>query len=127
MRADAENTTEGRELLMRMLEVFVLKFKTIAKIQLPSMITKTKQQQQHAPQQSASQNQTEIKMEQNETIDLCLTGQSVQKEDNKSKFGFPPASVYNVSDYRSLVKTLVCGVKTITWGVAACKVRQKRK
>jgi len=27
--------TQGRELLMRMLEVFVLKFKTIAKLQLP--------------------------------------------------------------------------------------------
>lgn len=40
LRAEAENTTEGRELLMRMLEVFVLKFKTIAKIQLPKMMDK---------------------------------------------------------------------------------------
>lgn len=27
----------------------------------------------------------------------------------------------SVTDYRSLVKTLVCGVKTITWGCTACK------
>lgn len=31
---------QGRELLMRMLEVFVLKFKTIAKIQLPQILQK---------------------------------------------------------------------------------------
>ena len=26
-----------------------------------------------------------------------------------------------VADCRGLVKTLVCGMKTITWGVGACK------
>ena len=31
---------QGRELLMRMLEVFVLKFKTIAKVQLPQILQK---------------------------------------------------------------------------------------
>lgn len=31
----------------------------------------------------------------------------------------PPS--YSVPDCRSLVKTLVCGVKTITWGIASCK------
>lgn len=28
---------------------------------------------------------------------------------------------FQVSDCRSLVKTLVCGVKTITWGITSCK------
>lgn len=32
--------SQGRELLMRMLEVFVLKFKTIAKVQLPQILQK---------------------------------------------------------------------------------------
>lgn len=32
------------------------------------------------------------------------------------------SSTISVSDCRSLVKTLVCGVKTITWGAASCKV-----
>ena len=27
-----------------------------------------------------------------------------------------------VADYREMVKTLVCGVKTITWGAGSCKV-----
>ena len=40
LRADVDNSTDGRELLMRMVEVFVLKFKTIAKIQLPKMMDK---------------------------------------------------------------------------------------
>jgi transformation/transcription domain-associated protein len=48
----------------------------------------------------------------------------VKEEREKSKFGFPPsqAGSYSVSDCRGLVKTLVCGVKTITWGCASCKV-----
>ncbi|KAH6938472.1 hypothetical protein HPB50_009619 [Hyalomma asiaticum] len=29
---------------------------------------------------------------------------------------------YTVADCRSLVKTLVCGVKTITWGIGTCKM-----
>lgn len=40
IRSEAEKSNEGRELLMRMLEVFVLKFKTIAKIQLPILVAK---------------------------------------------------------------------------------------
>lgn len=28
---------------------------------------------------------------------------------------------FQVTDCRSLVKTLVCGVKTITWGITSCK------
>ena len=41
----------------------------------------------------------------------------------QSKIGIlctPPPS-YSVADCRGLVKTLVCGVKTITWGAASCK------
>lgn len=30
-------------------------------------------------------------------------------------------TAYSVTDCRSLVKTLVCGVKTITWGIASCR------
>ena len=28
----------------------------------------------------------------------------------------------SVGDYREMVKTLVCGVKTITWGAGSCKL-----
>ncbi|CAL1278798.1 unnamed protein product [Larinioides sclopetarius] len=44
-RSDRENGN-GRELLMRLLEILVLKLKTIAKLQLPVLIQKTRQQQQ---------------------------------------------------------------------------------
>lgn len=40
LKSEKDKTSEGRELLMRMLEVFVLKFKTIAKIQLPILLSK---------------------------------------------------------------------------------------
>ncbi|KAL3270789.1 hypothetical protein HHI36_021313 [Cryptolaemus montrouzieri] len=130
VRSEAENNSEGRELLMRMLEVFVLKFKTISKIQLPILINKCKQQQlQNAMQtQLAAQQQIEVKTEQEqkvapaEILDTTLSGaQNAQQKEEKSKFGFPQNNAYNVSDYRNLVKTLVCGVKTITWGCSSCK------
>lgn len=46
-----------------------------------------------------------------------------QREDVK-KFGFPisPMQTYSFSECRSLVKTVVCAVKTISWGIASCKV-----
>ena len=46
------------------------------------------------------------------------------EEKEKSKFGFPISQSvnYTVVECRDLVKALVCGVKSITWGCAACKV-----
>lgn len=35
--------------------------------------------------------------------------------------GVTPAQLYSVVECRSLVKTLVSGVKTITWGLSSCK------
>ncbi|CAH0549746.1 unnamed protein product, partial [Brassicogethes aeneus] len=150
IRISSENSSEGRELLMRMLEVFVLKFKTIAKIQLPILVSKCEQRQQQIRQniQQAQQQQQQaaasgeaaggtqpIKTDQPETkpnpaeileVALATTqghpGGAPQKEE-KSKFGFPQNNNYNVADYRSLVKTLVCGVKTIAWNCPSCKVK----
>ncbi|RWS15188.1 transformation/transcription domain-associated protein-like protein [Dinothrombium tinctorium] len=105
LRSKAENNN-SRELLMRMLEVFVLKFKSVAKLQLPALMQK----------QNSTANQSQC----NQSPDGV--GELFVKED-KPKFGFPPSpSVnYTVADCRSLVKTLVCGVKTITWGIPSCK------
>jgi hypothetical protein len=101
-RSETENNVrQGRQILMRMLEVYVLKFKTIVKLQLPVLVNKLKQPKE------------EMKVADTKDIE-------------KSKFGFPPtqAANYNVADCRSLVKTLVCGAKTITWGCAACKTTE---
>nr|CAH7738954.1 unnamed protein product [Callosobruchus chinensis] len=131
IRSEAENSSEGRELLMRMLEVFVLKFKTIAKIHLPILVNKCEQRKQEAQtllqnqQQNGDADKAEIDSKSNVTdileSVLSQTAGAAPKEEPKSKFGFPQNNNYNVADYRSLVKTLVCGVKTITWGCSACK------
>lgn len=65
---------------------------------------------------------TEIKVEEEKPPPDFLD--SISKPDEKSRIGFPTSQMsnLNVGDYRTLVKTLVCGVKTITWGCASCKV-----
>ncbi|KAK1124236.1 hypothetical protein K0M31_006611 [Melipona bicolor] len=99
-RSDAENSTQGRELLMRILLVFVLKFKTIAKIYIP-ILRKAKQ--------SGIGDKTE-------DAKPVVPDLNEEKETGKSKFGFPSSQAmsYNVADYRNLVKSLVHGAKAIT-------------
>uniref|UniRef100_A0A668AUT6 Transformation/transcription domain-associated protein n=1 Tax=Myripristis murdjan TaxID=586833 RepID=A0A668AUT6_9TELE len=84
-KSEQENGN-GRDILMRMLEVFVLKFHTIARYQLVTIFKKCKPQSEMG------------------VVDP----------------GALPGT-FQVSDCRSLVKTLVCGVKTITWGITSCK------
>lgn len=124
------NPEEGRELFMRMLEVVVLKFKTIAKIQMPILIQKCEQQnqqQQGGSGQSPTATPTEVKAEPEvkkdptETLENALAGTQGGQKEEKTKFGSPPNNNYNVADYRSLLKTLICIVKTIN-SFTPCKV-----
>uniref|UniRef100_A0A8C8EIV5 Transformation/transcription domain-associated protein n=1 Tax=Oncorhynchus tshawytscha TaxID=74940 RepID=A0A8C8EIV5_ONCTS len=85
-KSEQENGN-GRDILMRMLEVFVLKFHTIARYQLATIFKKCKPQSEMGVVEPQG----------------ALPG------------------TFQVSDCRSLVKTLVCGVKTITWGITSCK------
>ncbi|XP_043599030.1 transformation/transcription domain-associated protein isoform X1 [Bombus pyrosoma] len=103
-RSDAENSTQGRELLMRILLVFVLKFKTIAKIYIPILRNKAKQMTPPG---------LDIKTE---DVKPAVPDLNEEKETGKSKFGFPSSQAmsYNVADYRNLVKSLVHGAKAIT-------------
>ncbi|KAG5854370.1 hypothetical protein ANANG_G00037120 [Anguilla anguilla] len=89
-KSEQENGN-GRDILMRMLEVFVLKFHTIARYQLVTIFKKCKPQSE---------------------MGVVDAGALPGKEDKQT---------FQVSDCRSLVKTLVCGVKTITWGITSCK------
>ncbi|KAI8515281.1 hypothetical protein Bbelb_060940, partial [Branchiostoma belcheri] len=99
----------GREILMRMLEVFVLKFHTIAKFQLPGIFAKCK-------------NERELDLKAAAIPPPPTLGKSdKEKEEEKSKPAGGQFNNFSVSDCRSLVKTLVCGVKTITWGAQSCK------
>ncbi|XP_064648217.1 transformation/transcription domain-associated protein-like isoform X2 [Lineus longissimus] len=135
-KSDQENGN-GRELLIRMLEVFVLKFKTIAELQLPAILAKCKQSGDSntsngsstppaiAAAVAAASGQPPttplIKTEDGKAPPVFPTVEKDKEE--KSKIGVLPAqtNTYFVADCRSLVKTLVCGVKTITWGTASCK------
>uniref|UniRef100_A0A0K2TN82 Transformation/transcription domainassociated proteinlike [Nasonia vitripennis] n=1 Tax=Lepeophtheirus salmonis TaxID=72036 RepID=A0A0K2TN82_LEPSM len=168
-RSDQEQSGgNGRELLMKMMEVFVLKFKTVAKLQLPILMAKHKaaisasnSNNNNNVSSSSSQGSTsnssagssatsnngnstpaghsapstpDINVK-TEDIKPPLTPASTYEtnklpttstEDEltkKCKFGFPPsqANNYTVADCRGLVKTLVCGVKTITWGCTNVK------
>jgi transformation/transcription domain-associated protein len=119
-----QESTNARDLLMRMLEVFVIKFKNISKLQLPALIQKSK------PTPTQTSQQTGQSVDVNKFDDLKMSvgfpsgiGDASAKDD-KPKFGFPtsPAVNYSVTDCRSLVKTLVCGVKTITWGIPSLKL-----
>ncbi|XP_028179424.1 transcription-associated protein 1 isoform X3 [Ostrinia furnacalis] len=126
---------QGRQLLMRILEVFVLKFKTISKLQLPALMTKCSHSQPSSPAIASANGTTpstpttpapstpgvETKSEEEKPGPDFLD--SITKAEEKSKIGFPSSQMsnLNVGDYRTLVKTLVCGVKTITWGCASCK------
>lgn len=128
-QAEEQNkVNEGRELLMRMLEVFVLKFKTIAKIQLPILMNRCKQQQQvQSPPPATPTTTIDIKIEPDlkpEALESALNGAGNGQKEEKPRFGFNQTQNINVADYRSLVKTLVFGVKTINWGCTTYKVSE---
>uniref|UniRef100_A0A8C1NB54 Transformation/transcription domain-associated protein n=1 Tax=Cyprinus carpio TaxID=7962 RepID=A0A8C1NB54_CYPCA len=98
-KSEQENGN-GRDILMRMLEVFVLKFHTIARYQLVSIFKKCKPQ-------------SEMGVVDTGALPGVPATPTVTTPEDKQTF--------QVSDCRSLVKTLVCGVKTITWGITSCK------
>ncbi|KAI0213607.1 Transformation/transcription domain-associated protein [Lamellibrachia satsuma] len=157
----------GRELFMRMLEVFVLKFKTIAEIQMPMLLQRCRQPAETknngnataaptipvpntplpntplpstplpvtplpAPSSGSSTPGQGSSLPSTPTVDVKPAlvmkeeGRPVDRErsdDQKTKIGqlANQTPIYTVNDCRNLVKTLVSGVKTITWGTASCK------
>ncbi|XP_055697058.1 transcription-associated protein 1 isoform X2 [Phlebotomus papatasi] len=131
-RSDTETST-ARDLLITMLKVFTLKFQTIAKIQLPQIMKKCAPNNRRPikPDESSSPTNSGTPTQANPpalTAPDTFRGDSVSFDvpmsDQPTKLGsigFPPPPNLNVAEYRSLVKTLVCGVKTITWGCAGCK------
>uniref|UniRef100_A0A8C7DIQ2 Transformation/transcription domain-associated protein n=1 Tax=Oncorhynchus kisutch TaxID=8019 RepID=A0A8C7DIQ2_ONCKI len=104
-KSEQENGN-GRDILMRMLEVFVLKFHTIARYQLATIFKKCK------PQSEMGVVEPQGALPGVPTTPALPATPVLPKEDKQT---------FQVSDCRSLVKTLVCGVKTITWGITSCK------
>ncbi|KAF4085228.1 hypothetical protein AMELA_G00114400 [Ameiurus melas] len=125
-KSEQENGN-GRDILMRMLEVFVLKFHTIARYQLVSIFKKCKPQSEMGvvdpgalPSVPATPTATTPALPPPAPPtpvppappSATTFDRAGEKEDKQT---------FQVSDCRSLVKTLVCGVKTITWGITSCK------
>ncbi|KAM9426090.1 transformation/transcription domain-associated protein [Pholidichthys leucotaenia] len=127
-KSEQENGN-GRDILMRMLEVFVLKFHTIARYQLISIFKKCKPQSEMGVVDPGALPGVPATPTPSTTPALpppapptpvaaapqppaTPVDRSGEKEDKQT---------FQVSDCRSLVKTLVCGVKTITWGITSCK------
>lgn len=127
-KSEQENGN-GRDILMRMLEVFVLKFHTIARYQLVSIFKKCKPQSEMgvvdpgvlpAVPATPTPSTTPAIPPPAPPTPVATTpapptaslDRAGDKEDKQT---------FQVSDCRSLVKTLVCGVKTITWGITSCK------
>ncbi|XP_060716327.1 transformation/transcription domain-associated protein isoform X1 [Tachysurus vachellii] len=125
-KSEQENGN-GRDILMRMLEVFVLKFHTIARYQLVSIFKKCKPQSEMGVVDSGAL----------PGVPATPTATTPALPPPAPPTPVPPAppsatpfdragekedkQTFQVSDCRSLVKTLVCGVKTITWGITSCK------
>ena len=100
--AGASITPENRrELLMTMLKVFTLKFHTIAKVQMPIIVQKWKNfQSAETPQKDFL------------TVDILP--ETISK---LTSIGFTPPANINIAEYRLLIKSLISGVKTITFGI----------
>lgn len=112
----------GQELMERMLETMVLKFKTIAKLQLPVLTAKAKAQLTlPGPEVSTEDVKPVINPLTNQIESPAKTNPGV-KEKPKLGISSSPAANYNVNDCRSIVKILILCVKTLTMGLAASKV-----
>ncbi|KAM9715621.1 transformation/transcription domain-associated protein isoform 2-T3 [Menidia menidia] len=127
-KSEQENGN-GRDILMRMLEVFVLKFHTIARYQLVSIFKKCKPQSEMGVVDPGALPGVPATPTPSTTPAIPPpappTPVAAAPAPPATPFDRPgdkeDKQTFQVSDCRSLVKTLVCGVKTITWGITSCK------
>ncbi|XP_045924196.1 transformation/transcription domain-associated protein [Micropterus dolomieu] len=127
-KSEQENGN-GRDILMRMLEVFVLKFHTIARYQLVSIFKKCKPQSEMGVVDPGALPGVPATPTPSTTPAIAPpappTPVTPAPPPQATPFDRPgekeDKQTFQVSDCRSLVKTLVCGVKTITWGITSCK------
>ncbi|XP_028408078.1 transformation/transcription domain-associated protein-like isoform X2 [Dendronephthya gigantea] len=117
-KSDEQGT--GREILMRMLEVFVRKFHSIAMHELPVIMEKCEKKGESSASSAKDQATTSDNTSQPPKISLPSFIQESDSSTSK-KSGDSKASNFSAADCKSMVKTLVCGVKTITWGAGSCR------
>ncbi|MEQ2174098.1 hypothetical protein GOODEAATRI_004276 [Goodea atripinnis] len=112
-----------------MIQVFVLKFHTIARYQLVSIFKKCKPQSEMGMVDPGALPGVPATPTPSTTPAIPPpappTPVATAPPPPATPFDRPgekeDKQTFQVSDCRSLVKTLVCGVKTITWGITSCK------
>eukprot|EP00118_Oscarella_pearsei_P018052 m.182608 g.182608 ORF g.182608 m.182608 type:complete len:3843 (+) comp39295_c0_seq28:119-11647(+) len=125
IRQKSDPEGSGRDILIQMLEVFVQKFQTIAKYQIPAIFSKCVRQNPDGSIPESEPPKTPASIPSLPTPTVAggrlpvLVGPSAPG--SSPPLGSPWGNVLSVADCRTLVKTLVCGVKTITWGAGSCK------
>lgn len=123
----------GREILMKMLEVFVRKFQAIAKHHIPAIMDKCEPAVDPPPDKKLTKDNTSmgtslsiLQPSPAANLDSQSTSNDEDGEPKKSQLGQGTSKdskeTFSVPDYREMVKTLVCGAKTITWGAGSCKL-----
>lgn len=108
-----------RDLLMRMIEVFVLKFKNIAVFHFPLIKKRIKTQQQAQMYRTGADNsvtpQAHAQSHPHPNKDnQSSTASDTGSRDDKSKYDFSSSSLaqcYNVLECKSTIKNLILGVK----------------
>lgn len=97
---------ERRDLLVNMLRVFILKFQTISKVQMPIIIQKWKIYQENL------QNDKINPPKEFTSVDILPA--TISK---LTSIGFTPSTNLTIAEFRLLVKLLITGVKTIAAGI----------
>lgn len=136
-KAEADLLPSGREILLRMLDVLAFKFKTVALVHLPHYYERYNgdgtagvvgfiKRPSTTSSDGGGGSSATAGLDNVEDVRAALTndtgssgGLGMGREDAMRKFGFPASAVNNftLADSKTLVKTLVCAVKTITWGI----------
>ncbi|XP_046847243.1 transformation/transcription domain-associated protein-like isoform X2 [Xenia sp. Carnegie-2017] len=120
-KSDEQGT--GREILMRMLEVFVRKFHSIAMHELPMIMEKCDKKNDFSTNTTKEAVTATTTVDANANMQKVTLPSLVQESESSSskKFVESKTSNFSAADCKSMVKTLVCGVKTITWGAGSCR------
>uniref|UniRef100_UPI00359021B0 transformation/transcription domain-associated protein-like n=1 Tax=Myxine glutinosa TaxID=7769 RepID=UPI00359021B0 len=122
----------GHDLLLRMLEVFVLKFRTITKYHLPAIFKLCKPQAELSSRppeilppsttSAATPNSTSVVLAPSTPGPSSTALPGVAGHDAERSTSDPGDTLrFGVADCRGLVNTLVHGVKAVTWGIVSCK------
>ncbi|CAL8129543.1 unnamed protein product [Orchesella dallaii] len=136
-KSETDGAVAGRDVLLRMLEVLVYKFKTVSLVHLPHYYDKYQKEVAAgiAAKRLSAEAMESTTSSTSSAEDLLLGGRSsltgsdgsfnlaTSGKDDIKRFGSPISAIqsFTLSESRTLVKTLVCAVKTITWGIQNSK------